>query len=52
MVVSIARDGSYSLKLGDGADTPMSREELGNRARLALGEGVAAEVLIQEFAIR
>jgi len=28
------------------------REELGNRARLALGEGVAAEVLIQEFAIR
>lgn len=33
VVVSIASDGTYSLKLGDGADTPMSREELGARIR-------------------
>ena len=33
VVVSIASDGTYSLKLGEGADTPMPAEELANRIR-------------------
>jgi biopolymer transport protein TolR len=46
VVVSIARDGSYSLKLGDGADTPMSREELGNRIRAFVTQNPQTPVFV------
>jgi biopolymer transport protein TolR len=46
VVVSIARDGSYSLKLGDGPDTPMSREELGNRIRAFVTQNPQTPVFV------
>lgn len=46
VVVSIALDGSYSLKLGDGADTPMSSEELGNRIRAFVAQNPQTPVFV------
>ena len=46
VVVSIARDGSYSLKLGDGANQPISAEELGAKMRAFVAQNPQAPVFV------
>ena len=46
VVVSIARDGSYSLKLGDGANQPISAEELGAKMRAFVAQNPQTPVFV------
>lgn len=46
VVVSIARDGTYSLKLGDGANQPISAEELGAKMRAFVAQNPQTPVFV------
>lgn len=46
VVVSIARDGTYSLKLGDGANQSISAEELGAKMRAFVAQNPQTPVFV------
>lgn len=46
VVVSIRRDGSYSLRLGEGADTPMAPEELAARVRAVVATNPQTPIFV------
>ena len=46
VVVSIARDGTYSLKLGDGANEPIAAEELSAKMRAFVAQNPQTPVFV------